>query len=71
MPAYLMARNALARYVKFRCFGREPESAGHFLDDLMELFSYKNGASIYLPYLEEEFDFLGKILKAAHKLGIK
>lgn len=71
IPAYLMASNALVSYVQFHCVGRDAEYAGHLLDDLSEHFGHKTGASMYLPYREEEFAFLGKILKAAERAGPK
>lgn len=71
VPAYLMASNALVRYVQFHCVGREAEYAGRLLDHLSDHFGHKTGASMYLPYREEEFEFLGKVLKAVERAGPK
>jgi hypothetical protein len=71
VPAYLMASNALVSYVNFHCVGRDAEYAGNLLDDLSRHFIHKTGATMYLPYLEEEFAFLGKVLKAVEAAGPK
>lgn len=66
-----MASNALVSYVQFHSVGRDSEYAGNLLDHLSQHFGHKTGASMYLPYREEEFAFLGKILKAAERAGPK
>lgn len=71
VPAYLMASNALVNYVQFHCVGRDAEYAGNLLDDLSKHFIVKTGATMYLPYREDEFAFLGKVLKAAEAAGPK
>lgn len=71
VPAYLMASKALVSYVQFHCVGRDAEYAGHLLDHLREHFVHKTGASMYLPYREEEFEFLGRVLKTAKQAGPK
>lgn len=71
VPAFLMASNALVNYVQFHSLGRDAEHAGGLLDHLSEHFGHKTGASLYLPYREEEFEFLGKLLKAAKQAGPK
>lgn len=71
VPAYMMASNALVDYVRFHSVGHEVEHAGNLLAHLSQHFGRKTGASLYLPYREEEFAFLGKVLKAAEKAGPK
>lgn len=71
VPAYMMASNALVDYVRFHSVGHEVEHAGNLLAHLSQHFGHKTGASLYLPYREEEFAFLGKVLKAAEKAGPK
>ncbi|SDI69010.1 hypothetical protein [Pseudomonas abietaniphila] len=71
VPAYLMASNALVSYVQFHSVGRDAEYAGNLLDDLSKHFIHKTGATMCLPYREEEFAFLGKVLKATEAAGPK
>lgn len=67
----MIASNALVDYVRFHSVGHEVEHAGNLLAHLSQHFGHKTGASLYLPYREEEFAFLGKVLKAAEKAGPK
>lgn len=71
VPAYMMASNALVEYVRFHSVGHDVEHAANLLAHLSQHFGHKTGASLYLPYREEEFAFLGKVLKAAEKAGPK
>lgn len=67
----MMASNALVEYVRFHSVGHDVEHAANLLAHLSQHFGHKTGASVYLPYREEEFAFLGKVLKAAEKAGPK
>ena len=71
VPAYMMASNALVDYVQFHSIGKDAGHAGNLLAHLSEHFGRKTGATLYLPYREEEFAFLAKVLKAAEKAGPK
>ena len=67
----MMASNALVDHVRFHSVGKVTDHAANLLAHLSKHFGHKTGATLYLPYREEEFAFLGKVLKAAEKAGPK
>ncbi|MBD8473221.1 hypothetical protein IFT98_05025 [Pseudomonas sp. CFBP 8770] len=71
VPAYMMASNALVEYVRFHSVGKRTDHAANLLAHMSEHFGHKTGATLYLPYREEEFVFLGKVIKAAENAGPK
>jgi hypothetical protein len=58
VPGYMMASNALVDYVQFHSTGHDLGHASNLLDHLSQHFQYKTGATLYLPYQEEDFAFL-------------
>jgi hypothetical protein len=71
VSAYMMASNALVDYVRFHSVGKRTDHAANLLAHMSEHFGHKTGATLYLPYREEEFVFLGKVIKAAENAGPK
>lgn len=71
VPAYMLASNALVAYVQFHSTGHDVEHATNLLDHLSQHFGHKTGATLYLPYQEEDFAFLGKVLKITKNVGPK
>lgn len=71
VPAYLLASNALVSYVQFHSTGHDVEHAANLLEHLSQHFGHKTGATLYLPYQEEDFAFLGKVLKITKNVGPK
>jgi hypothetical protein len=71
VAAYMMASTALVDYAQFHSTGHDSEHAANLLAHLSQHFEYKTGATLYLPYREEDFAFLGKILKIAKSVGPK
>ena len=67
----MMASNALVEYIQSHSVVHQVEHAANLLEYLSEHFGHKTGATLYLPYREEEFAVLGKVLKAAEKVGPK
>lgn len=65
----VMATNAVVSFVQFHSVGKEVLHATNLLAHLYDHFGVKTGASLYLPYLEDDLPLIGKILGLVRRLG--